>query len=190
VLLYLLMRYVLPDLVSRMARSQELLLIFAIAWGTGLAALGEYSGFSKEAGAFVAGFSLASTAYREAMNARLTGIRDFMLLFFFIDLGGKLDFSTLGNEILPAIVLALFVLIGNPLIVMAIQPCLPARAQACWFQREDRWRGARRPAWQGAGCRGSQPGTQSFHRCRGLRRRRLLDELSPASKPNPKPAVD
>lgn len=120
VLMYVLMRYVLPTLVSRMARSQELLLIFAIAWGTGLAALGEYSGFSKEAGAFVAGFSLASTAYREAMNARLTGIRDFMLLFFFIDLGGKLDFSTLGNEILPAIVLALFVLIGNPLIVMAI----------------------------------------------------------------------
>ncbi|WP_312144321.1 MULTISPECIES: NAD-binding protein [Stutzerimonas stutzeri subgroup] len=91
-----------------------------MAWGAGLAALGDYIGFSKEAGAFVAGFSLASTAYREAMNARLTGIRDFMLLFFFIDLGGRLDFSTLGNEILPAIVLALFVLIGNPLIVMAI----------------------------------------------------------------------
>jgi len=36
------------------------------------------------------------------MNARLTGIRDFMLLFFFIDLGGRLDFSTLGNELLPA----------------------------------------------------------------------------------------
>ncbi len=120
VLMYVLMRYVLPTLVSRMARSQELLLIFAIAWGTGLAALGDYIGFSKEAGAFVAGFSLASTAYREAMNARLTGIRDFMLLFFFIDLGGRLDFSTLGNEILPAVVLALFVLIGNPLIVMAI----------------------------------------------------------------------
>ena len=120
IVMYVLMRYVLPPLVSRMARSQELLLIFAIAWGTGLAALGDYVGFSKEAGAFVAGFSLASTAYREAMNARLTGIRDFMLLFFFIDLGGRLDFSTLGEEILPAIVLALFVLIGNPLIVMAI----------------------------------------------------------------------
>lgn len=120
ILMYVLMLHVLPRLVSRMARSQELLLIFAIAWGTGLAALGDYTGFSKEAGAFVAGFSLASTAYREAMNARLTGIRDFMLLFFFIDLGGKLDFSTLGNEVVPAIVLALFVLIGNPLIVLAI----------------------------------------------------------------------
>lgn len=118
--MYLLMRHVLPRVVDRMAKSQELLLIFAIAWGTGLAALGEWAGFSKEAGAFLAGFSLASTHYRDAINARLTGIRDFMLLFFFIDLGSKLDFSTLGGELWPAAVLSLFVLIGNPLIVMAI----------------------------------------------------------------------
>ncbi len=120
VLLFLLMRYLLPRIVRAMARSQELLLLFAIAWGTGLASLGEWAGFSKEAGAFLAGFSLASTAYREAMSARLTGIRDFLLLFFFIDLGAKLDFSTLGGELWPAAVLSAFVLIGNPLIVMAI----------------------------------------------------------------------
>ncbi|MHB1427980.1 MAG: cation:proton antiporter [Rhodocyclaceae bacterium] len=118
--MYLLMRHVLPKVVDRMAKSQELLLIFAIAWGTGLAALGEWAGFSKEAGAFLAGFSLASTHYRDAINARLTGIRDFLLLFFFIDLGSKLDFSTLGGELWPAAVLSLFVLVGNPLIVMAI----------------------------------------------------------------------
>ena len=120
VLLWLLMRHVLPRVVRAMAHSQELLLIFAIAWGTGLAALGEWAGFSKEAGAFLAGFSLASTSYRDAINARLSGIRDFLLLFFFIDLGAKLDFSTLGGEVMPAIVLSIFVLVGNPLIVMAI----------------------------------------------------------------------
>jgi Kef-type K+ transport system membrane component KefB len=118
--LFVLMRWVLPALVAAMARSQELLLVFAVAWGVALAALGEWAGFSKEAGAFLAGFSLASTHYREAMSARLTGIRDFLLLFFFIDLGAKLDFSTLGAEVMPALVLSLFVLIGNPLIVMAI----------------------------------------------------------------------
>ncbi|TCP12481.1 transporter (CPA2 family) [Crenobacter luteus] len=119
-LLYLLMRFILPGLVHLMARSQELLLIFAVAWGTGLAALGEAAGFSQEAGAFLAGFSLASTRYRDAINARLVGLRDFLLLFFFIDLGSRLDFATLGGELLPAAVLSLFVLLGNPLIVMAI----------------------------------------------------------------------
>ena len=117
--MYVLMRYVLPRVAAVMARSQELLLIFAIAWGTGLAALDEAAGFSKEAGAFVAGFSLASTPYRDAVSARLTGIRDFLLLFFFIDLGAKLDFTTLADEAWPAVALSLFVLIGNPLIVMA-----------------------------------------------------------------------
>jgi Kef-type K+ transport system membrane component KefB len=120
VCMYLLMRFILPKVVDRMAQSQELLLIFAVAWGTGLAALGEWAGFSKEAGAFLAGFSLASTHYRDAINARLSGIRDFLLLFFFIDLGAKLDFSTLGSELGPALLLSFFVLIGNPLIVMAI----------------------------------------------------------------------
>jgi Kef-type K+ transport system membrane component KefB len=118
--LFVMMRWVLPALVGAMARSQELLLLFAVAWGVALAALGEWAGFSKEAGAFLAGFSLASTPYREAMSARLAGIRDFLLLFFFIDLGARLDFSTLGAEVLPALALSLFVLVGNPLIVMAI----------------------------------------------------------------------
>ncbi len=126
-LLYGLMRYVLPRLVEAMARSQELLLVFAIAWGTGLAALGEWAGFSREAGAFLAGFSLASTAYREAMSARLTGIRDFLLLFFFIDLGARLDLATLGAALWPAALLAAFVLAGKPLIVMAIMGYLGYR---------------------------------------------------------------
>jgi Kef-type K+ transport system membrane component KefB len=119
-LLYVLMRWILPRIVSTMARSQELLLVFAVAWGVALAALGEWAGFSKEAGAFLAGFSLASTPYREAMSARLTALRDFLLLFFFIDMGARLELDTLGAELLPAAVLSAFVLVGNPLIVMAI----------------------------------------------------------------------
>ncbi|HAI58430.1 MAG TPA: sodium:proton exchanger, partial [Xanthomonadaceae bacterium] len=120
VAVFVLMRYVMPWLVAQMARSQELLLIFALSWAVALAALGAWAGFSMEAGAFIAGFTLASTRFREAINARLGGIRDFLLLFFFIYLGLELDLSTLADELLPATLLALFVLIGNPLIVMAI----------------------------------------------------------------------
>ena len=120
VLVAAMMRWVLPRLVMAMARSQELLLVFAMAWGLGLAALGAWAGFSMEAGAFVAGFTLANTPYREAIHARLAGIRDFLLLFFFIHLGAELEMSTLGEALGSALVLSLFVLIGNPLIVMAI----------------------------------------------------------------------
>lgn len=129
VLMVVLMRYALPPLVAVMARSQELLLVFAIAWGVTLATLGEWAGFSKEAGAFLAGFSLASTPFREAINARLTGIRDLLLLFFFLDLGAKLNLSMLGVELGTAVVLSLFVLIGNPLIVMAIMGWMGYRSR-------------------------------------------------------------
>ncbi|MFO7708003.1 MAG: TrkA C-terminal domain-containing protein [Desulfobacterales bacterium] len=64
--------------------------------------------------------SLASTEYRDAIGARLTGLRDFLLLFFFIDLGARLDWSTVGSQIWQSALLSIFVLIGNPLIVLVI----------------------------------------------------------------------
>jgi len=114
------MAFVLPKLLHHLARSQELLLVFAIAWAVALSALSEILGFSSEVGAFLAGISLASTRYRDAIGSRLVSIRDFLLLFFFVDLGAHLDLGLLGAQIVPALVLSLFVLIGNPAIVMAI----------------------------------------------------------------------
>lgn len=116
----LLMRYVLTPLTHQLARSPELLVLFAIAWAVALGAAGVYLGFSKEVGAFLAGVSLASTPYRESIGARLVSLRDFLLLFFFIDLGAGLELATLGAQVMPAIILSLFVLVGNPLIVMII----------------------------------------------------------------------
>lgn len=116
----LMMRFVLPWLVHRLARSHELLVLFAIAWAVTLASLGDGLGFSKEVGAFLAGISLASTPYRETIGTRLVSLRDFLLLFFFIDLGSRLELGMLGAQAGSAVVLSLFVLIGNPLIVMVI----------------------------------------------------------------------
>jgi Kef-type K+ transport system membrane component KefB len=116
----LLMRYVLTPLLHQLAKSPELLVLFAIAWAVALGAVGAHLGFSKEVGAFLAGVSLASTPYREAIGSRLVSLRDFLLLFFFIDLGAGLELAMLGAQVVPAILLSLFVLIGNPLIVMII----------------------------------------------------------------------
>lgn len=116
----LFIRYMATPLVSRIAHSQELLVTFAIAWAALLAAIGSQLGFSKELGGLLAGISLASTPFREAIVARLSSLRDFLLLFFFIALGAQLDLGLLGEQIAPAMVFSLFVLIGNPLIVLAI----------------------------------------------------------------------
>ncbi|MGP0171730.1 cation:proton antiporter [Pseudomonas sp. NCHU5208] len=126
-LLYLLVRFVLPRLLASMARSPELLMLVAVAWGTLLAGGAEALGLSKELGAFIAGFCLASTPLREAIASRLSSLRDFLLLFFFLHLGIQLDFSYLHQQIGSAVLLSLFVLIGNPLIVMAIMGAMGYR---------------------------------------------------------------
>lgn len=64
---------------------------------------------------------------REAIASRLTSLRDFLLLFFFLHLGIQLDFTYLHQQIGSALLLSLFVLIGNPLIVMAIMGAMGYR---------------------------------------------------------------
>jgi FlaA1/EpsC-like NDP-sugar epimerase len=91
-----------------------------VAWAIVLAAVSSMIGLSMEIGAFVAGVSLASTAYRESLGARMVSLRDVMLLFFFIELGASLTFADALGQLLPAIVLSAFVLIGKPLIIFAI----------------------------------------------------------------------
>lgn len=112
--------WVVPRVLTRVASSQELLIVSSIAWAVAIAALSDWLGFSVEVGAFLAGLALASTDYRESIASSLSGLRDFLLLFFFIDLGVGLDFSTINEQIPAAVVLSLFVLIGNPLIVLVI----------------------------------------------------------------------
>jgi hypothetical protein len=103
-----------------LARWPELLTLFAIAWAIGLASLGTGLGFSKEVGAFVAGVALAATPYKAILGARLVSLRDFLLLFFFIDLGVQIDIGHLGAALGPAILLSIIVLVGKPAMVAAL----------------------------------------------------------------------
>ncbi len=123
----LFVRFIASPLVERLSRAPELLVSFAIGWAAMLAAFGHYLGFGKELGGLLAGVSLASTPFREAIAARLAPLRDFLLLFFFIALGASLDLGTLGAGVGPAIVLSVFVLVGNPLIVLAIMGAMGYR---------------------------------------------------------------
>ncbi|MGI3212607.1 cation:proton antiporter [Roseovarius tibetensis] len=120
-------RYIADPLTERLARAPELLLIFAIAQAAIFAAIGDFMGLGKEVGGLLAGISLASTPYRETIAARLAPLRDFLLLFFFIALGSSLDLSLLGTHVTGAVVFSVFVLIGNPLIVLAIMGALGYR---------------------------------------------------------------
>lgn len=128
-----LMRFILPWLLPQVARSQELLVLFGVAYAVSVASLSEWLGFSSEVGAFLAGVSLASTEFRDALGARLVSLRDFLLLFFFLDLGAGLDFDEAADQLVAAAILSLFVLVAKPLIVVAIMSLLRYPVRVSFF---------------------------------------------------------
>lgn len=107
-----------------LAKSQELLFLFSLAWGTGLASLFAWAGFSIEIGALVAGVLLSTTPYADEVAARLKPLRDFFIIIFFLLLGSQLAIDNLSSLLLPALVLSAFVLIGNPIIVVILMNAL------------------------------------------------------------------
>lgn len=128
-----LMRWVIPPLMHFLSRSQELLVLFSVAWAIFLAVVAHELGLSVEVGAFLAGVALASTPYRDAIGARLVSLRDFMLLFFFISLGAGLDLSLMRAQVSHAVLFSAFILIGNPLIVMTIMGVMGYRSRTSFF---------------------------------------------------------
>jgi len=122
--LYLVSTRVIPPLVAYAARSQELLFIFAVAWCFLIAGVLVAFGFGVELGALIAGITLSGTVFEREINARIRPLRDFFLIIFFILLGTQLTLGSLESMIVPTIIFSLFILIGNPIIVMLIMRAL------------------------------------------------------------------
>jgi Kef-type K+ transport system membrane component KefB len=118
--LCLISAYVLPALTPVFARSQEFLFLFSIGWGVGMAALFHAFGLSVELGALAAGVTLASSPYHYEIGAKMKMIRDFFIVMFFVLLGSQLSASNLSEFLWPVVAYSIFIIIGNPLIVMAI----------------------------------------------------------------------
>lgn len=124
---WLFTRYAADGLAHSLSRSSELMVIFAIGYAAALAAICDMLGLSKELGGLLAGVSLAPTAFRSAIYARLSSLRDFLLLFFFIGLGAQLSLDNITGQIVPALIISAFVLVGKPVIIMSIMGALGYR---------------------------------------------------------------
>lgn len=129
---FFLSRY-LPKLLDKVGRSQEMLYLFSIAWALGISALTEFAGLSIEVGGFLAGVALANSSEHFQIGSRLRPVRDFFLILFFVGLGAKMLVAGVTFPLIPAIVLSLFVLVGNPLIVMIIMGALGYRSRTSFL---------------------------------------------------------
>lgn len=132
---FLVGRFVMPQILHRIGRSQEILFMTSLAWGLGIAALAAHPmvGLSIEFGAFVAGVAMASTVQHFQISSRLKSLRDFFLVMFFVVLGSRMVLSQFDGILLPTILLTAFVIIGNPLIVMLIMGGLGYRSRTSFL---------------------------------------------------------
>ncbi len=112
--------YILPYLTRKIADYQELLILFSIAWCFALATIFHSLGLSIEIGALLAGVSLSISPFRHDITAKVKPLRDFFILMFFVFLGTQMEFKDISEYTIPIIVFSMFVLIGNPLIVLTL----------------------------------------------------------------------
>ena len=109
----------LPRLVRSLASSQEMLFLFAVGWGFGIASLFQIAGFSIEIGALFAGVSLAGLPYAQEIEARLKPLRDFFVVLFFIVLGQSLSLHGISQALVPALVLSAVVMVLKPATIIS-----------------------------------------------------------------------
>lgn len=132
-ILFLVGKYLLPWISRLFAQSQEFLFLFSIGWGIGLAALFHLLGLSIEIGALAAGVVLASSPYRFEINAKMRLLRDFFIIMFFVLLGSQLTWNNIGTQLPQALILSMYIMIGNPLIMMAIMGWLRYSKKTSFF---------------------------------------------------------
>jgi Kef-type K+ transport system membrane component KefB len=122
-ILYLGRKFV-PYIFDKVARSQELLFLISLAWLFLMVAVVKKLGLSIEIAGFLAGLSLANSSENFQISSKLKPLRDFFIMIFFIVLGSSFSLSKIQGIGLEIIIFSLFVLIGNPLIVLILMGIL------------------------------------------------------------------
>jgi len=119
-LILILNRFVLQKLFDILAKNTEVLFIAAISWALIFAALSSVLGFSIEIGAFLAGLGLATLREEQQIASWVRPLRNLFVILFFLSLGLHLTFNAFLSVLGVVLIISVFVLIGNPLIMMVI----------------------------------------------------------------------
>jgi Kef-type K+ transport system membrane component KefB len=106
-------RFILPALFKSIAKNTELLVVTALGWCFLIAYLsGDVAGLSRAMGALIAGVSLSTLPYKEEITDRVTSIRSFFLILFFVSLGMQVTQPSV-NTFLLSLLASLFLIVSR-----------------------------------------------------------------------------
>lgn len=108
---------ILPRLVNYVASFQrdEMLLVTVLGICFGASLLADLSGLSVALGAFIAGAVVAESRCTKRIETLVEPLRDMFAALFFVAIGMLIDPRLLLEYWLPALVVALVILVGKPL---------------------------------------------------------------------------
>lgn len=113
-------RTLLPALVRWMARSQEGVLVWSLAWCFLFIVGAEFLHLSVELGAFLAGLTLAPTVVHGELRRRVQPLADLFLAIFFVVLGAELQPGAALQRTPLVLALVALVMVAKPLVVAAL----------------------------------------------------------------------
>lgn len=113
-------RYLLPIVFRSIAKLPELMLIAALGWCFGVSMVAAYLGLSREMGALIAGVGISTFPYNLDVTAKITSLRDFFVVLFFVALGAKIPRPT-SDVLLLAVAGSVFVVASR---LVSITPVL------------------------------------------------------------------
>jgi Kef-type K+ transport system membrane component KefB len=116
----LLQKYVLNKLFRFAARSNELLFLSSLAVLFLFIILAYVSDLSIVIGAFIAGVSLANSPFKIELESRISPLRDFFAILFFVALGMQIVFTGIGSRMVLFWVLLATAFIIKPLITLVL----------------------------------------------------------------------
>jgi CPA2 family monovalent cation:H+ antiporter-2 len=113
--------WIIPVLLRRAKRtkSDELLLLVALAICLGTAALAQAIGFSVALGAFIAGLAISGSKDLHDAHARLLPLRDAFVALFFVSLGTLIDPHVVRHS-LPLLGIMLLVIVPGKFLIWTL----------------------------------------------------------------------
>jgi len=117
---FLLQRFVLNKLFRFAAQSNEFLFLCSLAVLFLFIILAYISELSIVIGAFIAGVSLANSPFKLELESRISPLRDFFAILFFVALGMQLVFSGVGERLVLLGVLIFGAFLIKPIVTLVL----------------------------------------------------------------------
>lgn len=122
VLIMFFCKFFLYKIMDSLRDQKEILFLLSLSWALVVAFIfsSPLIGFTKEVGGLLAGIALSNRFENLQLESWTKPLRDFFLALFFVLLGSSIQINSIELAIIPTIIFSIFVLVGNPLIVMIL----------------------------------------------------------------------